>query len=189
MIKASNAIRMARTLLGTPYSEMDCIRLIVMVIRRTAGGDAAYRCEGTNWLWNSIDNSSKYRHLTWRQESTNGAKAGMLAFKRDGDNVHHVGLVTGEGTVIHASSVYGKVVEMELDGSWHLLGRHKYIDVGETAAEEAETPAEETNTPSVPAGRLPQEGGSGETESAFTSLIRDDGTAIMLAGRWRVADD
>lgn len=155
---------------------MDCIRLIVMVIRRTAGGDAAYRCEGTNWLWDSIDNSSKYRHLTWRQESTDGAKAGMLAFKRDGDNVHHVGLVTGEGTVIHSSSVYGQVVETILDGSWHLLGRHKYIETGELAAQE-ETPS------------IPPEGGSGEAESAFTSLIRDDGTAIMLAGRWRVAED
>ena len=174
MIKANNAIRTARLLLGTPYSEMDCIRLIVMVIRRTAGGDAAYRCEGTNWLWDSIDNSAKYRHLTWRQESTNGAKAGMLAFKRDGNDVHHVGLVTGEGTVIHSSSVYGQVVETELDGSWHLLGKHKWI--------EAEMPAQEPDAPQETPETVPEQG-------AFTSLIRDDGTAIMLAGKWRVAQD
>lgn len=188
MIKANNAIRTARTLLGTPYSEMDCIRLIVMVIRRTAGGDANYRCEGTNWLWNSIDNSAKYRHLTWRQESTAGAAAGMLAFKRDGENVHHVGLVTGEGTVIHSSSVYGMVVETILDGSWHLLGKHKWIEA-EVPAEEPGTPAGGTSSVSGEAGAtFPK--GEGETcESAFTSLIRDDGTSIMLAGRWRVAQD
>ena len=182
MIKANNAIRTARTLLGTPYSEMDCIRLIVMVIRRTAGGDAAYRCEGTNWLWRSIKNSSKYRHLIWQQESTTGARAGMLAFKRDGDDVHHVGFVTHEGTVIHSSSVYGMVVETLLDGSWHLLAGHRDLEVD---ARQTETDTE------------PEDGGEREEQSpspaedvnAYTSLIRDDGTSIMLAGRWRVAED
>ena len=174
MIKANNAIRTARTLIGTAYSEMDCIRLIVIVIRRTAGGVTDYRCEGTNWLWRSIDNSGKYRHLTWRQESLSGARPGMLAFKREGDNIHHVGLVTEKGTVIHSSSVYGQVVETELDNSWDLLAQHRYIEPGEMVAEPEETPQEE---------------GAEEPESAFTSLIREDGTAIMLAGRWRVAED
>ena len=69
MIKTHDAIRTARILLGTPYKEMDCIALIRAVIKRTAGGVSDYRCEGTNWLWRSIDNASKYRHLIWRQES------------------------------------------------------------------------------------------------------------------------
>ena len=131
MIKANNAIRTARTLIGTPYSKLDCIALIREVIKRTAGGDTAYRCEGTNWLWRSINNSSKYKHLVWRQESIDGARAGMLAFKRDGEDVHHVGLVTGNGTVIHSSSARGLVVETELDDTWHLLGQHKLIEVVE----------------------------------------------------------
>ena len=169
MIKASNAIRTARLMLNTPYSDVDCIRLIVLTIRRTPGGDPDYRCEGTNWLWQSIDNSSKYRHLTWRQEGIEGAQAGMLAFKRDGSDVHHVGLVTEKGTVIHSSSVQGRVVETPLDSSWHLLAKHRMIET----AEAAEPEEEQDNVPAP----------------AFTSIVRDDGTSIMLAGAWRVAKD
>lgn len=129
MIKADDAIRTARSMIGTPYGEMDCIALIRAVIRRSAGGAADYRCEGTNWLWRSIGNSGKYRHLIWRQEGMEGARGGMLAFKRSGDDVHHVGLVTDKGTVIHSSSAAGRVVETKLDGSWDLLGRHRHIAV------------------------------------------------------------
>lgn len=135
MVKAADAIATARALIGTPYSRVDCIGLIVRVIRTSPGGDPTYRCQGTNWLWRSIDNSARYRDLTWRQEGIQGARAGMLAFKRNGENVHHVGLVTGDGTVVHSSSAKGEVVETELDGSWALLGRHRYIGtdfIGET---------------------------------------------------------
>ncbi len=136
-IKAHDAIQTARSCLGTAYSEMDCIALIRAVIRRSPGGDSDYRCQGTNWLWRSIDNAKKYRHLTWRQESLSGAQPGMLAFKRRGDDVHHVGLVTGEGTVIHSSSVYGRVVETLLaaDEGWTLLGIHRDIEPGDSRAE------------------------------------------------------
>ena len=133
MIKAKDAIKTARALMGTPYSEMDCIALIRAVIKRSSGGVSDYRCEGTNWLWRSIDNSGKYRHLVWRQESLDGACEGMLAFKRSGDDVHHVGIVTQDGTVIHSSSVQGRVVETALDGTWHLLGKHRYIEIGDPA--------------------------------------------------------
>ena len=118
MIKAEDAIRTARTFIGTPYSEMDCIALIRAVIKRTAGGMKDYRCEGTNWLWRSIDGSGKYRHVIWQKEGIDGARGGMLAFKRRGEDIHHVGLVTQEGTVIHSSSAEGCVVETTLDGSW-----------------------------------------------------------------------
>ena len=39
MIKANEAIRTARGLIGTPYSELDCINLIKKVIRTAPGGD------------------------------------------------------------------------------------------------------------------------------------------------------
>ena len=190
MIRYDDAVRTARSLMSTPYSEMDCIRLIVMIIRRTAGGDPDYRCEGTNWLWRSIKNSSKYRHLTWQQESIEGAKAGMLAFKRDGDDVHHVGFVTAEGTVIHSSSVRGMVVETPLDNSWHLLAVHRDlmlavdVDDGEERGEQS--------FPSADTGEAQQEQSptpTGDGNRGFTSLVKEDGTVIMLAGRWRVADD
>ena len=55
---------MARALIGTPYSELDCINLIKKVIRTAPGGDKNYTTAGTNDLWNSFDSkSAKYRDL------------------------------------------------------------------------------------------------------------------------------
>lgn len=141
MVKTIDAIRTARSLLGTPYSELDCIGLIVRVIRTSPGGVGAYRTAGTNTLWRSAEASAKYRDLTWRQEGIGGARAGMLAFKRNDSDVHHVGLVTGDGTVVHSSSAAGKVVETKLDTSWHLLAVHRYIEAlpsGESLGDETE---------------------------------------------------
>lgn len=178
MIKASDAIRTARILLGTPYKEMDCMALIRAVIKRSAGGDKNYRCEGTNWLWKSIGNSGKYKHLTERWETIEGAKPGMLAFKRRGDDIHHVGLVTERGTVIHSSSASGCVIETALDSSWHYLGRHRYIEVDET--EYAELP--EDSAAREPVG---DPGYKGTT----TLINRADGYTMTISGDWRVAED
>jgi len=142
MIKTHDAIRAARALIGTPYGELDCIGLIVRVIRTAPGGVPGYRTAGTNTLWRSATASAKYRDLTWRQEGISGAQAGMLAFKRSGTDVHHVGLVTGDGTVIHSSSVKGRVVETALDGSWGLLAVHRYIEVAGDSVGKEETDME-----------------------------------------------
>lgn len=135
MVKAADAIQAARSLIGTPYSELDCINLIKRVIRTAPGGVPWYTTAGTNALWASYIASDKYRDLIWRQEGITGARAGMLALKRHGGDVHHGGIVTERGTVIHSSSVYGKVVETVLDESWHLLAQHRYIEVAAAAAE------------------------------------------------------
>ena len=137
MIKTQDAIDVARALIGTPYSELDCINLIKAVIRRAPGGVPWYTTAGTNTLWVSYGASAKYRDLTWRQEGISGARAGMLAFKRHYGDVHHVGIVTERGTVIHSSSARGQVVETALDESWHLLAVHRYIEAA-TAAETEE---------------------------------------------------
>lgn len=134
MIRAEDAIRTARSLIGTPYKELDCIGLIVRVIRTSPGGVGAYRTAGTNTLWRSADASAKYRDLTWRQEGITGAQTGMLSFKRRSTDVHHCGLVTGDGTVIHSSSAAGMVVETALDASWKLLAIHRYIEARPSGA-------------------------------------------------------
>ena len=67
MIDATTAIRMARALIGTAYSELDCINLIKKVIRTAPGGDKNYTTAGTNALWDSYDKTGKYRDLIWRQ--------------------------------------------------------------------------------------------------------------------------
>lgn len=146
MIETSEAIRTARELIGTPYSELDCINLIKKVIRAAPGGDKRYTTAGTNELWNSFDSAPKYRHLIWRQTGISGAKAGMLAFMGVGTgDVSHTGLVTERGTVIHSSKSRGCVVETELTekAGWNGLGVHRMIAVdysegGKTEVSEAE---------------------------------------------------
>lgn len=136
MIKWQDAVQSARALIGTPYAQLDCINLIKRIIRTAPGGVPGYTTAGTNTLWKSYSASAKYRDLTWTHEGIAGARAGMLVFKRSGENVHHVGLVTGDGTVIHSSSAKGKVVETALDGSWQLLAVHRYIDTDDSIKEE-----------------------------------------------------
>ena len=142
MIKANEAIRTARGLIGTPYSELDCINLIKKVIRTAPGGDKNYTTAGTNDLWNSDSKSAKYRDLTWKQEGISGAKAGMLAFMGVGTgDVDHTGLVTERGTVLHSSKSRGCVVETELTEKrgWNGLGKHRMIAVdGEETADSDE---------------------------------------------------
>lgn len=142
MIKASDAIRVVRSLIGTPYAELDCINLIKKVIRDAQGGVKTYTTAGTNTLWRSYDASAKYRDLTWRQTGLSGAQAGMIAFKADGEDFHHAGIVTDVGTVIHSSSTQGGrgVVETPLSSreGWTHLAVHRYIETAAGAAEESE---------------------------------------------------
>lgn len=136
MIQAEEAIRTARGLIGTPYSELDCINLIKKVIRTAPGGDKNYMTAGTNDLWNSDSKSGRYRDLTWKQAGISGAKAGMLAFMGVGTgDVSHTGLVTERGTVIHSSKSRGGVVETALTAKagWNGLGVHRMIEVAENA--------------------------------------------------------
>ena len=140
MIQAEEAIRVARGLIGTAYSELDCINLIKKVIRTCAGGDKRYTTAGTNELWNSFDSVPKYRHLIWRQAGISGAKAGMLAFMGVGTgDVSHTGLVTERGTVIHSSKSRGSVVETALTAKagWNGLGVHRMIAVGEVDGDQS----------------------------------------------------
>ena len=245
MIKTQDAIRTARALIGTPYSEIDCINLIKRVIRTAPGGVPWYTTAGTNALWASYIASDKYRDIIWRQEGITGARAGMLALKKHGGDVHHVGLVTGDGTVIHSSSAAGRVVETALDESWHLLAQHRYIEVAASAAETEEamsvlyqavvnTARDPLNVRDSPdaSGRKIGELARGTTvdvlaepvdgwayiragsvsgyasaaylarvayvsagdaqeaeEEPYTTIRREDGTVIRLAGRWSVLED
>lgn len=138
-IKARDAIRIAREQIGVPYGsrpgELDCINLIKLVIRTAPGGVKGYTTAGTNALWKSAEAASKYRDLTWRQQGIKDAAAGMIAFKADGSDVHHAGIVTDAGTVIHASSARGMVVETVLSAAegWSLLAVHRYIEADEEA--------------------------------------------------------
>ena len=135
MIKWQDAIREARLLIGTPYSELDCINLIKKVIRTAPGGVPNYTTAGTNSLWKSRELTKKYRDLVSYQTGITGAKAGKIAFKADGEDFHHAGIVTDVGTVIHSSSTQGGrgVVETPLTTreGWTHLATHRYIETTE----------------------------------------------------------
>ena len=170
MVKAEEAIAAARRLIGTPYSEMDCINLIKKVIRTAPGGVPGYKTAGTNTLWKSATASTKYRDLIWRKNGIDGACAGMLAFKRSGDDVHHVGIVTQKGTVIHSSSTQNGrgVVETPLssDEGWNLLAKHRFIEVLECVMTDAET--------------------EGLKQSAEVTIVDSAGRRFMPEGDFRV---
>ena len=135
MIKAKDAISVARSLIGTPYSELDCINLIKKVIRTAPGGVPGYTTAGTNALWKSFRSASKYRDLLKQQDSIENPAAGMIAFKANGEDFHHAGIVTDVGTVIHSSSTQGGrgVVETPLTTreGWTHLAIHRYIEITE----------------------------------------------------------
>lgn len=148
MIKASDAIAYGRSLLGTPYGsgtgQLDCINFVKKIIRDCPGGDKRYTDAHVPALWASYTASKKYRHLTARQESIDGAVPGMLAFKGQpigsGGQPSHVGLVATASTVLHASSAKGEVVETDLfNGQWSLLGTSSMIEPDTDTAAEPET--------------------------------------------------
>ena len=240
-IRYDEAIRVARSLIGTPYGsgkgELDCINLIKKVIRTAPGGVKTYTTAGTNALWNSYGMSAKYKDLTWRQEGIGGAMPGMLVFKRDGSDVHHVGIVTEAGTVIHASSALGETAETPLDASWHLLAIHRDIETAQDTEGEDDmsalyrarvvTEGGALNIRQVAEigkviGQIPNgdivyvysvgdwprvrygdtlgyasarylqkidEDEQGGADGEFTTLVRDDGVIVVLAGRWTANND
>lgn len=167
-----------------------------MIIRHSAGGDPSYRCQGTNWLWRSADNSGKYRHIVERYNGIDSARPGMLAFKRHGDDVHHVGLVAGLGdddclTVIHSSSVQGKVVETRLDASWELLAVHKMIQPMDSSGEIPDKEKPEMNDDlqrrmivKLESGRLNLRNGP-DTQSRIIGKIPNGAVVDIIAfGDW-----
>lgn len=197
MIQAEAAIRSARGLIGTAYSELDCINLVKRVIRTAPGGDRHYTTAGTNELWNSFDSAPKYRHLIWRQAGISGAKPGMLAFMGVGTgDVNHVGLVTERGTVIHSSKSRGGVVETALTAKagWNGLGVHRMIEVDYPEGGKTEVSEEEkifgNATVSVTSGYLNiREGASTRSkiiakaeDGARVNIIREAGGTGWIFG-------
>lgn len=176
MIKTSEAVRAARGLIGTAYSELDCINLIKKVIRTAPGGDKNYTTAGTNALWDSDSKSGKYRDLTWKQEGISGAKAGMLAFMGVGTgDVSHAGLVTERGTVIHSSKSRGGVVETVLTekNGWNGLGKHRKIAVYDDNEEGGDTMFGNATVKTQTAGSYVNLRGADSTKSKVIGKVHD----------------
>lgn len=120
-------------LCGTPYTECDCINLICRAL--------SIKMSGTNWLFRSINNSSKYRYLIERHACGDGTTPppGAVTFKTDetktpkgyetGPDAYHCGVVDKDGYVIHSSPKTGVRKDMASRWTeWDYWGLMKQVD-------------------------------------------------------------
>lgn len=123
-------------LIGLPYDVCDCSA----VLRNALG----IKFSGTNWLFRSINNSSKYRYLTERNLCGDGTTPppGAVVFKIDetktpkgyetGPDAYHCGVVDTDGYVIHSSPKTG--VRKDMTSRWHqwdYWGLMKHVEYGD----------------------------------------------------------
>lgn len=125
----------ALTLLGQPYSVIDCIG----VVRRAAG----IACQGTNWLWRSYKNAAKYKYLKDRklgQVDSESYIDGLLVFKikenqipdgyDDKPNCYHVAVLY-EGNVIQSNPSTGVYMSPFRPEEWQGYGKLKQVEYTE----------------------------------------------------------
>lgn len=136
------------TQIGEPYEKQKCDQAVVInLIRRCPGGDPSYRTAGCTELWNSINSSGKYRHITKRmplaEAKTDGLLIGDLPViynEKTGKCEHIAYYMGGIGgyECIHSSQTKGCICGTTLaNGFTHVL-RHKCIagvPVGDTGKE------------------------------------------------------
>lgn len=125
-------VERVKELVGMPYAYCDCKDVIAKAL--------GIRFSGTNWLWRSIKNSSKYRYLTERVQSprlTGDLVPGDILFKiRDGvppnyddaPDAYHVAVYMGDGCIIHSSPKTGVRVDEYIYGAWQGWGRMKQVE-------------------------------------------------------------
>lgn len=128
-----------QALIGTPYSQCDCKDVIAKPL--------GIRFAGTNWLWRSINNSSKYQYLVERLQSpmlSEDMKPGDILFKirggipdgyKDSPDAYHVAVYIGGGKIVQSSPSAGVWEDDYIYGAWHGWGRMKQIKYTEEATE------------------------------------------------------
>lgn len=129
-------LKRCHSLIGLTYDSCVCDA----VIRRALN----ISFKGTNWLFRSINNSSKYRYLTERHACGDGTTPppGAVVFKIDetktpkgyetGPDAHHCGVVDTDGYVIHSSPKTGVRKDMTSRWTdwdyWGLMKQVEYSD-------------------------------------------------------------
>ena len=131
----------AKALIGTPYTKCDCKDVIAKPL--------GIRFAGTNWLWRSINNSSKYRYLIERLQTnmlSDDMKAGDILFKirggipdgyNDSPDAYHVAVYIGDGKIVHSSPSTGVREADYIYGAWQGWGRMKQVEYQEKLPETA----------------------------------------------------
>ena len=143
-MKSKDFIAGCLSLCGNPYEVCDCIG----VVTKSLG----IRCKGTNWLFRSINNSTKYRYLIEQHACGDGSTPppGAVVFKvnenkipdgyNDKPDTYHCGVVDTDGYVIHSSPKTGvrKDYSSRWD-SWNYWGLMKQVDYDNTVSVYKET--------------------------------------------------
>lgn len=151
-MNTNDFINACRALCGRSYAEVDCIG----VVRKALN----IQCQGTNWLWRSTTNAAKYQYLTKKSNDINTlpiVQGGRLVFKVDWNAVpsgytdrpdaHHVGVLTGLGTVIHSSPSTGVREEVFDFTEWDAWGEiGKFVEYAASSEVPAETATESTES-------------------------------------------
>lgn len=125
----------AEALIGRKYSDVDCIGVVRLA--------AKIRCQGTNWLWRSYENSGKYQYLTLRGDRAperSELTDGLLVFRVNWDtvpenykeppNCYHVGIIYGK-TVIESQERFGVYQKLYNPKEWSAYGWLRQIEPDE----------------------------------------------------------
>ena len=121
-----------KALIGTPYAKCDCKDVIAKPL--------GIRFAGTNWLWRSINNSSKYKYLIERLQTlmpSEDMKPGDILFKirggipdgyNDSPDAYHVAVYIGDRKIVHSSPSTGVREADYIYGTWQGWGRMKQVE-------------------------------------------------------------
>lgn len=126
-------IKNVKNLIGESYVKCDCSA----VIRKSL--NIAF--SGTNWLFRSLNNSSKYKYITELHKCGDGVipSPGSVVFKVDENKIpdgyndkpdaYHCGVVDSDGYVIHSSPKTGVRKDMTSRWSdWNYWGLMKQVE-------------------------------------------------------------
>lgn len=149
MTKGTSVAAYGKSLIGRPYKEIDCIKLVVLSIRNGAGADGeskSYQCGGCNELWRSLYASGKYRYVTRRLELETAKSLGLLVpgallviwepgynekYKDNEGDCSHIGIYVGDDDceVVHSSATKKYVAASTIKNGWTHVLIHRLIDL------------------------------------------------------------
>ena len=139
----TDSVEGVKALIGTPDAKCDCRDVIAKPL--------GIRFAGTNWLWRSIKNSSKYRYLSERMRFSplsGDLKPGDILFKirdkvpegyDDQPDAYHVAVYIGDEKIIHSSTSIGVREDENIYGTWQGLGQMKQVEYPEKAPQTSMT--------------------------------------------------
>lgn len=212
MTKGKSVVAYAKSQMGKPYDEIDCIRLVVLSVRNgegASGESKTYRCANTNELWRSLNASGKYRYITRRLELETAKTLGLLVpgallviweagYNQKYDDFEgdcsHIGIYVGDDDceVIHSSATRDCVAASTIKNGWTHVLIHRLIDLesGEDDAQELDyDPLEQPLTATVVTDRDPLT--IRDTPSAKGSKLGKvkKGGSMTIVGAVKIDDD